>query len=267
MVSSWFLYSIPSVVSSTYPSSCVSQNWPCWKQCCSWQIMLFLSWDNIMWLVMMCSISSQAKQMRDWVIVDCCILFPFFEDWGDVFHFPSWVAVFHCCRSFGRVEHELGVMPSGPQALLGSRFCSSFLAPSSMMLMSPQVGMSGSSNSSAVTIWGWKLSKTGCSKSGLVPWGQLSFPASSSRETPIPSVFFALTKLQNFFGGWWACDIWDQALHVSNRTSVGVSGWVIWALRIPVSGSHLQIFSTTCESHLSCVWVSLSHGQSSDDLV
>ena len=42
--------------------------------------------------------------------------------------------------SSATIVKSLGVMPSGPQALLGSRFCSSFLTPSSVMLVSLQVG-------------------------------------------------------------------------------------------------------------------------------
>ena len=73
----------------------------------------------------------------------------------------------------------------------------------------PDCGEQHSSNSSAVMVClelktelNWLFKIWACSLGAV-----MSFPESLSGETPIPSAFFALTKIQNVFGGSWACDI------------------------------------------------------------
>ena len=178
---------------------------------------------------MMCSISLQLcgwERLGDSWLLHTVRLF-----WIRGWCMPSFsqAAVFHCCRSFGRVEWRLEwfLLRSFSKVWvlchLGHRFCSSFLTPSSVMLMSLQVGMSGrpdcggqcSSNSSAVIVClGLKTERNWLFKIWACSLGSvMSFPASLSGETPIPSAFFALMKLQNFFLE--ACDIRDQAFHMS----------------------------------------------------
>ena len=111
--------------------------------------------------------------------------------------------------SSATISRSLGEIPSGPQALLGSKFRSSFFTLSSVMLMFLQSVYSGSSgfwgqcslNSSAVTVslglnteQNWLLRGWACSLGSV-----MSFPVFLSGESPIPSVLLALMKHQNFF--------------------------------------------------------------------
>ena len=110
--------------------------------------------------------------------------------------------------SSATVFRSLGEIPSGPQALLGSKFRSSFFTPSSVMLMFLQSVYSGRSgfgrqrslNSSAVTVsLGLNREQNGVLRNRACFLGSaMSFPVSLSGETPIPSVLLALMKHQNF---------------------------------------------------------------------
>ena len=143
---------------------------------------------------------------------------------------------------------NLCVIPSGPHALLGYKFRSSFFTPSSVMLMFLQSTYSGRSgfggqrswNSSAVTVsLGLNTEQNGLLRSWACSLRfVMSFPVSLSGETPIPTVLLALMKLRNFFlegvGFYYSneCSTIWRVLKFRVVTECLYSGWCNWLLKV-----------------------------------